>query len=105
MGKQAKINREANKKLKEMYTSMGIDYCELNLKGCWRNNALSIAHKHKRIWYLKHPELLYALSETIVACVPCHQRIEGNRQLTEEVFTKLRPNASNKTDFNGNSPF
>ena len=83
---------KARKKLKVIYEEKGITTCELRFKGkCWRNNALSFAHRHKRKWYLDHPELLGEFKQTVLACIPCHDIIEDDKELTEEVFKKLRP--------------
>ena len=77
-------------KLKKIYLKKGITSCELKFEGCWRDNGLSFAHRHKRIFYKSHPELLEDFNQTILACVWCHQKIEYNRKLTEEKFNKLR---------------
>jgi hypothetical protein len=91
MGKQTKINIEANRILKEKYQERGITSCELKFEGCFKSNWLSFAHKHKRIYYCNKPELLSDFNETILACVPCHQKIEDNKLLTEKMFKCLRP--------------
>lgn len=80
----------ARKKLKEIYEEKGIMTCELRLNGCWVNNALSFAHKKKRIEYYSKPELLGSFEETLLACIPCHQKIENNKELTEKLFKQLR---------------
>lgn len=77
-------------KLKKIYFSKGITACELKFEGCWHDNGLSFAHRHKRIWYKSQPELLEDFNQTILACVQCHQRIERSRELTKEMFIKLR---------------
>lgn len=89
-GKRTKINIEANKILKKIYQENGITSCELRLEGCWGSNWLSFAHRKKRIEYYKCPEKLSDFNETILACVPCHMKIEGNKELTEYYFKKLR---------------
>lgn len=90
LGKRTIINLEANKILKRTYKEKGITTCEINLNGCMRTWGLGFAHLHKRIWYYHTPELLSDFNQTVLACTNCHQKIEGNRQLTEEVFKKLR---------------
>lgn len=85
MGKQ-KEWEIARKKLKSEYERKGITTCELRLLGCWYNNALSFAHRYKR----SDPRCKHTFKQTILACVPCHQQIEYNRELTEKVFTRLR---------------
>jgi hypothetical protein len=96
IGKQGKINLEANKILKIIYEEKGIERCELGqlpelgFTDCLRNWALGFAHKKKRIEYYKCPDQLSSFNETILACVNCHNKIENNKQLTEEVFRILR---------------
>lgn len=91
IGKIGKRNLEANRRLKEQYEELGILACELRFEGCYIDNFLTFAHKHKRVWYLSKPELLYSLDETLLACVKCHDKIEVSRVLTEKMFTVLRP--------------
>lgn len=64
---------------------MGITECELRLEGCWRNNALSFAHLDKRK-NLQGEEL----EEVVLACVPCHQKVEylGKGKM-REILTKV----------------
>lgn len=73
-------------KLKKEYLKKGITSCELKLKGCWGDNALGFAHRYKR----RDPRCEHTFAGTILACNPCHHQIEYNRDLTEEVFKKLR---------------
>jgi len=89
-GKRTKEWEEQRKKLKELYFSKGITSCELHLDGCWGNNALSFAHRHKRSWYYGNEELLGDFNQTLLVCIPCHNKIEFNKELTEELFNKLR---------------
>lgn len=92
MGDITALNTAAVKKLKEQYAEAGIEECEIKIPHkCWRNNALGFVHKHKRIWYRACPELLYAMSETLLGCTPCHQELEYNEKLTLQVFKRLRP--------------
>jgi len=90
IGKIGQRNIEANKFLKEIYIDKEITTCELGFTGCTHNNFLSFAHRHKREWYRKYPELLYYFNETILACVKCHDIIEVSKGLTEKVFNHLR---------------
>jgi len=92
IGRIGKINIKANKILKQKYTERGTKSCEIRLPGCMPNFALSFAHKHKRLWYYSRPELLSSIKETLIACPNCHDEIEDNKKLTEEVFKKLRNN-------------
>ena len=72
---------KARKKLKVIYEDKEITNCELRFKGCWVNNALSFAHRHKRKWYLDHPELLGEFKQTVLACIPCHDIIEDDKEM------------------------
>jgi hypothetical protein len=76
--------------LKKIYQSRGITKCELNFEDCWVNDNLSFAHRHKRNWYLDQPELLGSFQETLLACVPCHQILEKDPELTKKMFNQLR---------------
>ena len=77
-------------KLKRIYLEKGITSCELRFAGCWGDNALGFAHKHKRSWYRGQDHKLSEFDQTILACTPCHQKIEFDKKLTEECFDKLR---------------
>jgi len=89
VGKIGKRNIDANRKIKRMFLEKGITFCELKLEGCM-NWPLQIAHRHKRVYYKDKPELLYDFGEVALACQLCHSKIEGDRELTEEVFNKIR---------------
>lgn len=85
MGKQNEW-RKARKKLKIIYEKKQITICELRFNGCWGNNALSFAHRYKR----SDPRCEHTFEGTILACIPCHGKIEYDRDLTEKMFKKLR---------------
>lgn len=96
-GTWTQINEEANKILKQKYAESGIEECEIHIPGkCFRNTTLGFAHRHKREWYKAMPELLSEMSETVLACTPCHQAIEHNEKLTKMVFQRLRPRSVTK---------
>jgi len=78
------------KKLTKEFESKGVTTCEIRLPGCWINNTLGFAHKHKRRWYYDKPELLGDFNQVLLACTSCHQKIENNKNLTELLFKKLR---------------
>lgn len=80
------------RKLKVEFEEKGITTCELRFNGCWRDNALSFAHRHKRDWYKTRGKehLLGDFREVILACIPCHNKIEDDMGLTESVFNTLR---------------
>jgi len=86
MRKQTKINQKANRKLKELYQEKGIDYCEI----CGSRFGLTFAHRHKRVWYYRKPELLWDFNQTLVLCLKCHMILEKSRPLTKHYFNILR---------------
>lgn len=94
IGKIGKRNIEANKKLKEMFA--GTEYCEIRLPGCMRTWPLQFCHRHKRIYYRSCPDKLSDYKQVVVGCQACHDKIENSRQLTEEVFLRLRGDEGEK---------
>ena len=93
-GKHTKHNREALKQLKLEYLKRGYEdppTCEIRFLGCAGSFTCAFAHRHKRIWYYPHPELLGSFQETVLACTKCHEKIENNEGLRESVFKRLRP--------------
>lgn len=89
-GKKTKAWKKIIPKLKKEFEARGITLCELRFDGCWINNALGFAHRHKRRWYNTRPHLLGNFKQVILACSSCHQKIEYNSKLTKKVFVKLR---------------
>jgi len=89
-GKRTIAWEQARKKLKEEYLAKGITTCELRLPGCWHDNGLSFCHRHKRSWYWSQEELLAAFNQTILGCIHCHNIIEYKKELSDEMFNKLR---------------
>lgn len=85
-GKKTNQWNKDRAKLKVEYEYKGITTCELRFEGCWFNNALSFAHRYKR----NDPRCDNTFEGTILACIPCHDIIEYDRKLTEQVFTRLR---------------
>jgi hypothetical protein len=86
IGKKVKAWIAAADKLEEIYLEKGITSCELKFDGCWGDNALHFAHRYKR----RDPRCKHTFKSTILACNPCHMKIEYDKQLTEEVFKLLR---------------
>ena len=84
---RTKINREANIRLKKIFEDLGIRWCE----NCGKPYILSFAHRHKRKWYYDKPdEMLWNLKQVILACLICHDKMEKDSKLTEEIFMRLR---------------
>jgi len=86
IGKKALEWLQASDELEEIYLEKGITLCELRFEGCWINSALHFAHLYKR----NDPRCEHTFQGTILACNPCHQKIEYDRDLTEKMFKKLR---------------
>ena len=91
IGRRTKANIAANRILKKKFAELGIERCEVKLPGCMPNFAIGFAHWHKRIWYYDWPELLSDINEVVLACPNCHAKMEPDKELTEEVFNRLRP--------------
>lgn len=72
-GKRTKAWETTRAKLKVEYQAKGITECELGYDGCKRDDWLSFAHGRKRR-HLVGDELA---TLTILACTPCHARIEA----------------------------
>lgn len=91
MMNRTEINKEANEKLRELYSEKKISSCEVKLDKCMGRFGAGWHHRHKRVFYYDKPkELLYSFNQTIVACAYCHSQIEYDRKLNEEVFLRLR---------------
>ncbi len=86
IGKIGKLNIVANKKLKKLFLDKGKTRCEI----CGTENYLSFAHKHKRIYYRSHQELLSNFNQVLLLCIRCHMELEVSREQTEKIFTRLR---------------
>jgi 5-methylcytosine-specific restriction endonuclease McrA len=89
MGKQTTINKQANIKLKKLFEDKH-HTCEMCLAGCMGDFGLSFAHRHKRRYYKKCPEMLSDYSQVVLACASCHDKTEYNRELNDAVFQYLR---------------
>lgn len=82
---QAQINAKANKKIKQLFQSLGIYKCELNFEGCLVNWTLAPAHKEKRIWYKENGfEWLSDRSHILLACQHCHSILDDRSKTTKK---------------------
>ncbi len=81
--------KERNK-LKDIYMERGIKRCEVMLTGCKMSFMLSFHHKMKRRFYKSNPEKLGEFEHTVLCCVPCHEKLEYNRELNRKTFLALR---------------
>lgn len=83
---KVQIWNEARQELKLEYEVRGITSCEIGLKGCWRTNGLSFAHRYKRA----DKRCEHTFEGTLLLCVECHRKIEYDKWLTEYYFNLLR---------------
>lgn len=97
VGRIGKANIEARSVIAKKAEAMKLTVCELGpvliqygINVCEYNWTLAPAHRHKRAWYKGDAEKLADVKQWVCACVSCHDAIEHNAQLTEEVFMKLR---------------
>lgn len=79
------MNQEANRRMKKWCIDNDVMRCEL----CGRVDFLSYAHRQKRRYYNSAEELSDP-NEFLLLCIPCHQKIEYDKRLTEQAFKKLR---------------
>ena len=90
MGRITKLNAKQNRELIKLFDKKDIRYCEARLPGC-SPMATTFTHRHKKYWYLGLPdELRWSYDQVIKACMSCHGKMEVDRELTEEVFKRLR---------------
>ena len=91
MTKISEANKKSRRMIADQCEAMGLERCEIQSPGCMVTFGVAPAHKHKRIWYHGDTNLLARYDEWVVACQFCHDKIEISRELTEEVFRRLRP--------------
>lgn len=92
VGKNGKANKIARGLIADYAKVRDMKRCELNLEGCLKTWPLAPAHRHKRAWYKGDAVLLADPKQWVVACQCCHDQIEFDAGLTEEMFIKLRGN-------------
>lgn len=86
--KRLTVNQRANKEMKQYCIDNDIRYCEKCHGNHCQNYCLTFAHKHKRRWYYDKPvEWLWKRSEWKLLGLKCHEEIEYNSQLTQELFS------------------
>jgi hypothetical protein len=94
VGKVGKANINARGLIADYAKKMNLTSCEIGplglTTGCTKTWPVAPAHRHKRAWYKGDAIKLSLRSQWVVACQCCHDQIEHNKELTEEVFTKLR---------------
>lgn len=90
IGRIGKANIKCNRILAKRWQDKGIDYCELRLPGCLGTWLLQNVHRNKRYFYKGIVEELTKNSEVKRGCQNCHNLVENNKELREEVFKRLR---------------
>ncbi len=95
IGKTGSANIAARNIIAIIAEEKGLDYCEVDLYECMGNWPLAPAHRHKRAWYRGDVEKLSDYNEWVSACQNCHDQMEISPELTEEVFSRLRPKQEN----------
>ena len=90
IGKVGKSNIEARKLIAQKCEELQLNSCEIQLEECLGSFAVAPAHRHKRAWYQGDVELLSDYNQWVGACVNCHNTIEHDKELTEDVFERLR---------------
>ena len=90
LGKVGNANREARGIIAEICKEKNLNHCEMQLEGCMGNWPLAPAHRHKRSWYQGDVEKLSDFYQWIVACQVCHDLQENDKELTEDIFSRLR---------------
>lgn len=89
VGSRGRANMKANKILKDVL--LGINSCEIQLnEDCLGSFTLQNVHRHKRDWYKGNVELLSDKKQVAKGCTNCHEAIEHDADLTEEIFMQLR---------------
>lgn len=90
IGKIGRANIKARKMIAIKCESIDLNFCEIQLGGCLGGIYLAPAHRHKRAWYQGDADLLAEFKQWVCACQICHNQIEFDNELTEEVFDRLR---------------
>lgn len=97
VGKVGKANIASRKEIARKAEQMKLTTCELGpllikygINVCTYDWPLAPAHRHKRAWYKGDEEKLADVKQWVCACQSCHDVIEHNATLTEEVFMSLR---------------
>lgn len=90
MTNRTAMNKEARRMIADIAEAKGLTECEIKLDGCMRTFGLAPAHRKKRVYYRTAEELADE-NEWVAACQHCHSTIEDSRELTGQVFKKLRP--------------
>ncbi len=86
IGKKTQAWLDAKKSLKEEFEKRGITSCEAQLPGCSGSYGLTYAHRYKR----SDPRCEHIFEKVALFCLSCHQKSEYDRELTKQIFKRLR---------------
>ncbi len=91
MGKRTKEWDNLRKKLVIQFQKAGILYCEIQFEGCWRHPD-GFAHSKTRnnMGKWSTEERKTNLSEVVLACNHCHEKIEKKPFMTDLVREIIR---------------
>lgn len=91
IGPIGRLNQKEKRELKKLFLKKDIRFCEANLvENCMGAN-LTFAHRHKKHWYLGKPdELRWSYNQVAGICPVCHALMEYDKELTEQVFARIR---------------
>lgn len=91
MGRITKLNAKEKRELIKLFDRKDVRYCEVGISPDCTPMATTFVHRHKKHWYLGKPdELRWSYNQVVKGCIPCHNLLEFNRELTEETFKRLR---------------
>ena len=76
------------KKVVKMFEEKGITICEVRLKEVMDHSGETPAHRLKRRHYTDGR--INSFEEIVLACPRCHEIMEKDPKLTEEIFKRLR---------------
>ena len=74
-GRKTREWEKVRAQLKIRFERIGITACEIRLKQCWGDYALSFAHTKKRADMLPGD-----IEKAVLACAPCHTAVEGMKK-------------------------
>lgn len=90
---RSSLNQKARKKIAAIAMDLNLNRCEVRLPGCMSTFGIAPAHRHKRVWYYDKPdEMLWDYNQWVAACQFCHHQMEADKELTGQVFERLRQN-------------
>lgn len=96
-GDNLKLWKKSIPRLIEEAKERGIYSCEPMFDSSYPGKCTTFlfngfAHDRDRDEYINDPEALVSIEHVLVACSRCHSILDGNKDLREATFQKLRPN-------------